>query len=85
MKWVKWDSYSIKANGYSICKVIVNEQKIYELWQLPATFIERFNNPNDAKVQALALNKAKQTILDSKNRPIGQDDKMAGDYRRSGG
>lgn len=85
MKWAKWDGYSIKANGYSICKVIVNGKEVYELWQLPATLIERFNDPNDAKVQAVALNRAKQALSVSKDRGAGQDDKMAGDYRRSGG
>lgn len=83
IKWVKWGNTAIRANGVSICSYIINEKKMFELWELPSKFIARFDNSNDAKKEAVAFIHAKQELSVSKNRPVRHDKDLGSDYSRS--
>jgi hypothetical protein len=85
MKWVKWGSTAIQANGVSICSYIINGKKMFELWELPSKFIARFDNSNDAKKEAVAFVYAKQELSVSKDKPVGHDKNLGNNYSRSRG
>lgn len=74
IKWYSWGKYAIvsvpypkndidrviKLKGYSISKVFDGPSPMYILWELPSTWIGKFENVEGAKLKAEELKKASQ-------------------------
>lgn len=69
--WRAWSKYAIvsfpyvqkeidrviRQKGYSISKSIVNDSVLYELWELPSTWLGKFKTVDGAKQKAEELKK----------------------------
>ena len=53
MRWEPNGDYARKSGNYSICKVMVRGEWIYELWKvLPEEFISKHSSFEEAKIEA---------------------------------
>jgi len=77
--WKKWGSTAIvlseavdlknvpTSKGYSISKTTIDNELIYELWELPKqTKLGTFKNANDAKRFCMDAQQNKSTLPDGK-------------------
>jgi hypothetical protein len=53
-KWKKYGDYAIITDGYSIAKLISSGKAKYALFEMPSNLIGFFDNPQDAKNEAMA-------------------------------
>jgi hypothetical protein len=74
MQWHSWSKYAIvnfkyktgdvdkviRMKGYAISKVFDGPSPTYILWELPSTWIGKFENVEGAKLKAEELKKASQ-------------------------
>lgn len=66
MRWVKGDNYYIKTDGFTIAKIFNKDQVFYELWQLPSTYLGKFENADTAKKYHLEFVKTKSALPSGK-------------------
>ena len=82
MKWKKIDDYAIGANNFTIAKYIIAGNAKYILWELPNKMIKIFNTAQEAKNEAMAIDKTKPSVPDRLSKDAGFVGGIRGGYKK---